>query len=87
MSLETAIHKMTGLTAEHMGIGNRGLIVRDYFADLVLLNPATVTDNATMSDPTLLSAGIDMVWVNGELVYSNQKATQRHPGVFITREE
>jgi N-acyl-D-aspartate/D-glutamate deacylase len=85
MPLETAIHKMTGLTSEHLNISDRGLITPGYYADLVLFNPATVIDNATITNPTALSAGIEMVWVNGVLVYQNQKATGKHPGVFVPR--
>jgi hypothetical protein len=32
-----------------------------------------------------LSTGIDMVWVNGTLVYQTQKSTGKQPGVLIKR--
>ncbi|MDE3249386.1 MAG: amidohydrolase family protein, partial [Bacteroidota bacterium] len=86
MPLETAIYKMTGLTAEHLGFTNRGLIARNYFADLVLFDPATVGDWSTMTDSKELSAGIEMVWVNGQLVYQQQQATPARPGRFIAHE-
>lgn len=85
MSLETAIYKMTGLTAEHLGITDRGIIQNGYFADLVLFNPATVIDNANIQNGKALSTGIEKVWVNGELVYQSQQATGSLPGVFIKR--
>ncbi len=85
MPLETAIYKMTGLTAEHLGIKDRGLVAPAYYADLVLFDPATVADNATMTDSKALSSGIVMVWVNGKVVYQNQKATKEYPGVFISK--
>jgi len=85
MPLETAVYKMTGLTAEHLGIKNRGMVVPGYFADLVLFDPATVNDNSTMTDSKALSSGIAMVWVNGKIVYKDQKATKEYPGVFISR--
>ncbi|MBN8652620.1 MAG: serine hydrolase [Cytophagales bacterium] len=85
MSLETAIQKMTSLAAENVGIKNRGLIVPGYFADLVLFNPETVIDNATIENPTALSTGIEYVWVNGKLVYQNQKAVENYPGVLLKR--
>lgn len=87
MDLETAIHKMTGLTAEHLGIRRRGLITRHYFADLVLFDPETVLDNATMAKPKALSSGIEMVWVNGKVVYRAQESTASRPGVLIRRGE
>ncbi|GAB4024185.1 serine hydrolase [Spirosoma koreense] len=85
MPLETAIYKMTGLTAEHLGLKNRGIITPGYYADLVLLNPDTVQDNARIGDNKALSTGIEAVWVAGQLVYQNQKATGAHPGVLVRR--
>jgi N-acyl-D-aspartate/D-glutamate deacylase/CubicO group peptidase (beta-lactamase class C family) len=85
MSLETAIHKMTGLTAEHLGIKNRGIVAPGYYADLVLFNPETVKDNATIQQSDALSSGIEKVWVNGQSVYENQKATGRYPGMFVKK--
>lgn len=83
MPLETAVYKMTGLTAEHLGIKNRGILTRGNFADMVLFDPATVTDNSTIGNSTALSSGIEIVWVNGKIVYQNQQATKVYPGVFI----
>ncbi|UFH52392.1 serine hydrolase [Spirosoma sp. KNUC1025] len=85
MPLETAIQKMTSLAAEHLGLKNRGLITPGYYADLVLLNPDTVQDNAKIGDNKALSTGIEAVWVAGKLVYREQKATGQHPGVLIKR--
>lgn len=85
MSLEEAIHKMTGLTAEHMGIAERGLIVPGYYADLVLLDPTMVIDNATITNATAMSTGIRVVWVNGEVVYRDGAAVTNYPGRFVER--
>lgn len=84
VSLETAIYKMTALAAEHVGIKNRGVIAPGYAADLVLFDPATVKDNATVENPTALSDGILKVWVAGKIVYQNKASTHRYPGVFLT---
>ena len=85
MSLETAIQKMTSLAAEQTGIKNRGIIAVGYYADLVLFDPATVKDNASVKTPQALSTGIHKVWVNGVLVYENQAHTKKYPGVFISK--
>lgn len=85
MSLESAIQKMTSLSAEHVGIKNRGVIAAGYFADFVLFNPATVKDNATFKDSKALSDGIEKVWVNGVCVYEEKKSTNKFPGTFIGR--
>lgn len=85
MSLETAIHKMTGLTAEHLGITGRGIIEAGNFADLVLFDPAIVIDNATIEDRKALSSGVVAVWVNGKLVYQDQKTVSNFSGRFVAR--
>jgi N-acyl-D-amino-acid deacylase len=85
IDIETAIFKMTGLTAEHLGITDRGLIAPGKFADLVLLDPLTIKDNATIQNSSTLSTGIEAVWVNGQLIYKNQKATGNYPGILIKR--
>lgn len=85
LALEEAIHKMTYLTAQNLGIEKRGLIKEGYYADLVLFDPATVTDHASIAEPQKMSAGIEKVWVNGEKVFEKGKTTQRYPGMVIRR--
>lgn len=85
LSLEGAIHKMTALSAEHAGIQQRGLIANGFYADLVLIDPQTVQDNATPDQPTALSSGIMAVWVNGQLVFENGRATGQLPGMVVKR--
>ena len=85
MSMETAVHKMSGLTAAHMGFTDRGLIKEGMVADLVLFNPDTVIDRATPEQPDALSDGILSVWVGGELVYRGGATTDARPGKVIRR--
>ena len=85
-SLEEAVHKMTGLTAAHMGLTDRGVIREGAVADLVLFDPETVIDNSTPADPFALSDGILSVWVAGGLVYAGGATTSARPGVFIRRD-
>ncbi len=86
MSLEQAIHKMTGLAAKHMGFSDRGLIRPGMAADLVLFDPDTVIDNATPAEPQVPNTGITRVWVNGEMVYDRGAATGNLPGQVIRRQ-
>lgn len=85
LTLEEAVHKMTGLAAAHMGFKNRGLIKAGMLADLVLFDPDTITDHATPEDSQALSTGISQVWVNGVSVYSDNVASGNYPGQFIAR--
>lgn len=84
LTLETAVYKMTGLTAQHLGISDRGIIAPLNYADLVLFNPAIVKDNATMKDPTAQASGIEIVWVNGRIVFHGGKPTYQYPGRLVT---
>lgn len=86
LSLEEAVHKMTGLTARHLGFTDRGVIRAGAFADLVLFDPATVRDNATAQAPDRLSDGIISVWVAGERVYADGKVTEARPGKIVRPE-
>jgi N-acyl-D-aspartate/D-glutamate deacylase len=85
LTLEEAVYKMTNLNAQNLGIKNKGLIKVGYDADLVLFDPLTVQDNATIEQPHALATGIEKVWVNGELVYEHLQPTAARPGKLIKR--
>ena len=85
VSLEEGIRKMTSLSAQHLGIAERGAIREEHYADLVLFDPETVIDRSTYEDPHIPSAGIEKVWVNGELVFDGGETTGNRPGRPIRR--
>ena len=85
LGLGEAVHKMTGLSAAHVGIRDRGRIAPGYFADLVLFDPNTVADRATPTAPREKSVGIHTVWVNGDVVYRNGSSTASRPGRVLKR--
>jgi len=85
--LPEAVHKMTGLPAQRFGLTKRGLIRKDYHADLVLFDPETIIDTATFSDPIRPAQGIAAVWVNGVLTYTTDGATGARGGCFLPRGE
>ena len=85
LSLEEAIRKMTSLSAEHVGIRDRGTVQIGAYSDLVLFDPATVKDEATMNETNKISTGILKTWVNGQLVFSDGKTTGSVPGQVLRR--
>jgi len=87
LTLPEAVYKMSGLTADYLGISDRGRIAAGKFADLVLFDPDTIIDNATMQDPTALSSGVAKVWVNGQLAFSDGQPTGVFAGQVIRRAE
>jgi N-acyl-D-amino-acid deacylase len=68
LSLESAIHKMTGKPAAVFGFERRGLLCPGYCADVVAFNPDTVADRGTFADPVQFPVGIEHVWINGRQV-------------------
>lgn len=87
LSLATAIRKMSGAAADHVGLHDRGYIRVGYKADLVLFDPDKIADRATFARPTELAIGVDKVWVNGEPVWVAGKPTARLPGRFLARQD
>ena len=61
----------------------RGLLKKDYFADVVIFDPNNVKDNATFEEPLQYAEGIENVIVNGIEVISNGEHTGEYPGRFI----
>lgn len=84
ISLEEAVYKMTGRAADTLGIADRGRLAVGHFADVVVFDPATVRDHATMTDPTAMSTGIRSVWVNGMLVFDAGETTHVYSGKIVT---
>jgi N-acyl-D-amino-acid deacylase len=84
-SLETAVHKMTGLTAKTFGLKDRGLIRNGMAADITLFDARTVTDAATFESPIRPAPGIEAVIVNGELAWRDGRSTGARTGQVLTR--
>ncbi len=85
LTLPEAVRKMTALPARRLGWGDRGAIRAGMKADLVLFNPATVTDRSTFDEPGKLSVGIEKVFVNGEVVWEAGNPTGARPGRVLSR--
>lgn len=84
-SLETAIHKMTGMPASKFGLKDRGVIAPGYAADLVVFDPELVRDCATFTDPKRPAAGIQRVYVNGVASWRNGASTGARAGQVLRR--
>jgi len=80
LTLESAIHKMTGLPARQLGLQDRGRIAAGKIADLVLFDPAVVIDQSTIERPEAPPLGIPAVMVSGVWVIEDGKVTGKHPG-------
>jgi N-acyl-D-amino-acid deacylase len=83
LSVEAAIHKMTGLPAHELGLQDRGLIAKGYVADLVLFDPATIIDRSTIEHWNAPPDGIPDVMVSGRWVVRDGQLTGERPGKVI----
>jgi N-acyl-D-aspartate/D-glutamate deacylase len=85
LGLEEAVRKMSAFPAQRLGFKDRGLIKKGMKADLLLFDRNTVLDNATFKDPQLISTGIEMVWVNGVVVWEKGNVTGKLPGLILRK--
>ncbi len=85
LSLPVAIHKMTELPARQLGLIDRGRIAVGFVADLVVFNPATVRDEASIRNPQAPPQGMPDVMVSGTWVVRGAKVTGAHPGKVLRR--
>ncbi|WP_191621430.1 amidohydrolase family protein [Marinihelvus fidelis] len=80
LSLSDAIHKMSALPADRLGLLDRGRIAPGAFADIAVLDPETVTDRATFDEPHQFAVGVRHVLVNGEPAMLDGELTGNRPG-------
>ena len=85
VSLPEAIRKMTSLPATKLGLRDRGRLEPGAAADVVVFDPATVTDAATFAEPHRYPRGMPWVLVNGEPVIADGRHTGRRPGRMLSR--
>lgn len=85
MTLEQAVHKMTGLPAQIAGLRQRGRIAEGYHADIVVFDPKTVSSRATWDEPAQPPSGIDRVIVNGCVQVAAGRLTANHCGRLLRR--
>lgn len=80
LTLQDAIHRMTGLPATNLGLDRRGFLKPGYFADVVVFDPKTIADRATFDHPHQYSVGVRDVFVNGMQVLAAGEHTGAKPG-------
>ncbi|MBW6532547.1 D-aminoacylase [Sphingomonas sp. RRHST34] len=83
--LPEAIRKMTGLTADRLGLRDRGYVRAGLAADLVLFDPARVLDRASYDDPARAAEGVLGVWVNGVATLDRGGVTGERGGRLLRR--
>jgi N-acyl-D-amino-acid deacylase len=85
LSLEEAVHKMTAVPADRLGLLDRGRLRAGMKADLVIFDPLKVIDRSTMTQPFTEPVGVTHVFVNGIQVVSEGSVNGQRPGEVLSR--
>jgi len=80
LTLEAAIHKMTGMPAARVGLRDRGVLRVGAFADITVFDPARVRDRATFEEPNQYPEGVEYVLVNGQIEVDGGRRTEANAG-------
>jgi len=80
ISLTEAVRRLSGLPATNLGLDHRGFLKEEMFADVVVFDPATITDHATFAQPHQYATGVKAVFVNGTQVLKDSEHTGAKPG-------
>ena len=83
ISLQEAVHRLTGLPASNLKLKKRGYLKKGFYADVVVFNPKTINDFATFENPMQYAKGVNHVWVNGTHVLNNGNHTGAFGGKFV----
>lgn len=86
LSFGRAIIASSGQVARTFKIKDRGVIREGAYADIVIIDPRTIRDNATFESPEQLASGIDYVIVNGEVAIDNGQYNGVLAGEIIKRD-
>ena len=81
--LSEAIRRMTSLPAFNTGIRGRGLLKKNYYADIVIFDPNAISDKATYEKPHQYSEGMKHVFINGIQVLEDGDHTGALPGRVV----
>ena len=65
LTIEEAVHKITGLPAERFGLAGKGVIAPGMDADLCLFDLANIRQTGTWTQPDRHAAGMDTVFIMG----------------------
>lgn len=83
VSLAKAIRGLTALPASNLGLRQRGSLAAGNFADIVIFDPATISDHATYDQPHQYATGVTEVFINGVQVLSEGEHTGARPGRVV----
>lgn len=84
-SLESAVHRITQLPAETIGLTDRGVLKPGMVADVTVFNFETICDTATYDDPFQKPIGVEHVIMNGQFALRNGQQTEARLGDYLLK--
>ena len=75
--------RLAALPAENLKLDRRGKLEKGYAADIVVFDPATISDRATYEKPHQYATGVIHVFVNGVQVLKDGAHTGAKPGQVV----
>jgi N-acyl-D-amino-acid deacylase len=85
LTIDDAVHRMTGLVAQKLGLPDRGVLVPGNVADLVLFDANAIEDRATFAEPHRSPSGLHQVWVGGVRTVRDGVHTGARNGRVLSR--
>ena len=82
---ETAIRRITGLSADSIGLRDRGYLRPGMVADVTVLDMDAVTDKATYQDPFQKPEGIVHVLMDGQFALRSGVQTEKRLGKILLK--
>jgi dihydroorotase/N-acyl-D-amino-acid deacylase len=83
LTLEDAVRKASSAVATRLSLTDRGVLKVGLKADVIVFDPATITDHATFERPHQLSTGVRDMFVNGVAVLRDGAHTGAKPGQVV----
>lgn len=85
LNIENAIEKMTSSPAKKIGLKDRGILKKDFYADIVVFDENKIIDKANFENPYQYSQGIEYVIINGKLVINKGQHTGELAGKVLKK--
>jgi N-acyl-D-aspartate/D-glutamate deacylase len=80
-----AVHRLTGLPAERLGLRDRGVLESGARADIVVFDPEQYGECGTMFEPNRPAKGVEHLLVNGVLSLGGGELTRERAGEVLRR--
>jgi len=85
LKLESAVEKMTSKPAGKIGLKDRGVLKKGFYADVVVFDPKTIADKSDYNNPYQYAEGIEYVFVNGKTVVEKGRHTGELAGKVLRK--